>query len=253
MAVPMTDLDEIRSRQASSDDIHGWLVYGFAVEGLPDVEALGAIEALARDRDLSFLYGQGAAEFADDEDMVRDTWVVGVELCSVTGGEEQKVGFTFAELQAGIDDARTRIEEARAAFTEACAGYLSQSHRSTQPVVPSDVGLFLVAGGCGLALASLSKGEWVEPAADAEYTEAEEWIAARRDTHATATEVGYRFGTKGATQTTYRGGVRGLAVAGADQTCTEVAITAASDAALDAILHPAGIAAPRYFITTRYD
>ncbi len=73
------------------------------------------------------------------------------------------------------------------------------------------------------------------------------------DPHATATEVGYRFGTKGATQATYRGGVRGLAVAGADQTCSEVTITAASDAALDAILLPAGIVAPRYFITTRYD
>ncbi len=249
----MTDLDEIRGRQASSDDIHGWLIYGFAVEGLPDVEALAAIEALARDHELAFLYGQGAAEFADDEDVVRDTWVVGVELCSVTGGEEQKVGFTFAELQAGIDAARTRIEQAHAAFTEASAAYLSQCHRSAAPVVPSDVGLFLVAGGCGLALASLSKGEWVEPPAEAEHTEVEEWIAARRDTHATGTEVGYRFGTKGATQAAYRGGVRGLAVAGADQTCTEVSITAASDAALDVVLSAAGIAAPRYFITTRYD
>lgn len=253
MTEPAADLEEIRSRQASSDDIHGWLLYGFAIEGLPDVEALAAIEALARDRGLSFLYGQGAAEFADDEDMVRDTWVVGAELCAVTGGEEQKVGFTFAELQAGIDTARTRIEQARAAFAEACAGYPSQCHREAQPVVPSDIGLFLVAGGCGLALASLSKGEWVEPPADAEYTEAEEWIAARRETHATATDVGYRFGTKGATQSTYRGGVRGLSVAGADQTCTEVSISEASDAALDAILLPAGIAAPRYFITTRYD
>ena len=253
------DLDEVRSRQLS-DAIRGSLVYGFLVEGLPTEDALFAVERLARERSLVFLYGQASAEYAEDEDLIQGVWVVGVELQAVSGGEEQEHGFTFAELATGVEAAKSRVAEAHRAFVEACAEYPSQALRDRTPVVPSEPELHIVALGA-LALASVLKGEWVAPPKmdeekDWEAAEAarDAWFKTCRESYAApGGGVGYRYGTKGASQTPYRGGVHGISVGGADQTSESIRITAETDAALDRALGAAGIVAPRYFILTKYD
>jgi hypothetical protein len=253
------DLDEVRSRQLS-DGIRGSLVYGFLVEGLPTEDALFTVERLAREHSLAFLYGQASAEYAEDDDLVQGVWVVGVELQAVSGGAEQESGFTFAELASGIEAAKSRVAEARVAFVEACAGYPSQVLRDRDPVVPSEPELHIVALGA-LSLASVLKGEWVKPPVvdeekDWQAAEAarDAWFDMCRKAYASpGGGVGYRYGTVGASQTPYRGGVHGISVGGADQTSESIVITADTDAALDTALGAAGIVAPRYFIITKYD
>ncbi len=253
------DLDEVRSRQLS-DGIRGSLVYGFVVEGLPTEDALFAVEQLARERSLGFFYGQASAEFAEDEDLIQGAWLIGVELQAVSGGAEQARGFTFAELAAGLEAAKSRVAEARSAFVDACAEYPSQVRRDRAPVKPSEPELHILAQG-GLALASLLKGEWVAPPImdeekDWQAAEAarDQWFAMCKQSYASpGGGVGYRYGTVGASQTPYRGGVHGISVGGADQTFEAVTITEATDAALDPALAAAGIVAPRYFLLTKYD
>jgi hypothetical protein len=253
------DLDEVRSRQLS-DDIRGSLVFGFLLEGFPTEEALFAVERLARELSLAFLYGQGAAEHAEDDDLLLGPWLVGVELQAVSGGVEQERGFTFGELAKGLEAAKSRVAEAHPAFVEACAGYPSQAIRDRTPIVPSEPELHVVAQG-GLALASVLKGEWVAPPTmddekDWEAAEAARtaWFAKCRESYAApGGGVGYRYGTKGASQSPYLGGVHGISVGGADQTSESITLTEETDAALDRALGAAGIAAPRYFILTRYD
>jgi hypothetical protein len=253
------DLDEVRSRQLS-DAIRGALVYGFLLEGFPTEDALFAVERLARELSLVFLYGQAAAESAEDDDLLVGPWVVGVELQAVSGGAEQEQGFTFAELAAGVEEAKPRVAEAHRAFLEACAGYPSQVLRDRTPIEPSEPELHIVALGA-LSLASVLKGEWVAPPKmdeenDWEAAEAarDAWFAKCRESYAApGGGVGYRYGTVGASQTPYRGGVHGISVGGADQTSESISITAESDAALDRALVAAGIVAPRYFILTKFD
>jgi hypothetical protein len=253
------DLDEVRSRQLS-DGIRGSLVYGFLIEGLPSEDALFAVERLARELSLSFFYGYAFAEAADEDDLLRGPWVVGVELQAVSGGVEQERGFTFAELTAEIAAAKSRVHEAERAFIDACADYPCQGRRDGAPVKPTEPELHIVAQG-GLALASLLKGEWVAPpvVADENDWQAAEaardaWFAMCKQNRANPGEgVGYRYGTIGASQDSYRGGVHGIHVGGADQTSEAVVVTQETDAALDLALAAAGIVAPRYFIVTRYD
>lgn len=252
-------LDEVRSRQVRADEIRGALVYGFALEGLPDQSALFSIERLAREHSLGFFYGQGDAENADDGNLIESVWIVGVELRAVHGGCEQERGFTYTELAADIEAARTRVHAAMAVFERACGEYTSTCSRSGAKVVPTPPGLHLVASG-GLALASLLKGEWVTPPrqddedGDVRQEALSAWFEmCRADWAKSGGGVGYRFGTEGSSQTHYKGGVRGISIDGADQSYVPVTINASTDEALDGELRAAGITEPRYFLITRYD
>ena len=116
----VTTLDDIRAGQVGASAIRGSLLYGFTFEGLPTAAALFEMDRLARERSLSFVYGRGDAENADDGSLVESTWIVGASLFAVSGGWEQERGFTFAELAAATAEAKgadDRLRSSRAART----------------------------------------------------------------------------------------------------------------------------------------
>jgi len=230
-------LDEVVRGQCASEAIRGQIVAGFCVAGLRDAAALRALAALAKDAGLALVYGAGDAGNAEDGTLVGAPWLVGVSLQKAEGGGEQERGFTYEELA----EARVKAEAALDAAKGALSAFAAAHTVSGELEGPA---LYLVATG-GLALVNLMYGAWESaPDPDDDEDAFEEWLEARDEETDT-----FRYGTIGATQDPYPGGVRGLRVASADDE-GPVKVT------VDPEVHEAHVGAAglgRYFLVTRYD
>lgn len=242
----MSIVENVRSQQVPADEIRGSIVAGFQVEGCKEEEDLGALDTFARENGMELFYGGGDAENSEDDHLVSlYPWVVGVEVFSVEGGEEQAGGFEF-EPGRTFEPARSDVA-ARLPLVEAFCEKHGLTFEGPQ--------LYLVARG-GLALALLLKGVWIDAPeecqddSDALY----EWLDQHREPAASpGGEVGYRHGTVGSSQEPYPAVVHGICIAGADASSEPVELSAEADAALNARLEAAGITDARYHLITQYD
>lgn len=253
-------IDQIRRTQTPAEEIRGSLVVGFSIEGLGDAAAFTALHAFAKNLGLDLFFGGGDAENTPDEHVVSlYPWVVGREMIGVTGGYEQRAGFSYTP-GGKLDGALAEVGAKHDVLAE-----FAKEHGATV----SAIGTYLVARG-GLALCCLMKGKWIDAPTDEagddddsddddddgdDEAALDAWLSTHREPFASPDSgvVGFRGGTKGASQYPFPGVIHGICIAGAEATAERVSFSAESDAALNDSLAQAGITEPKYFLITQYD